>query len=74
MAQVSHSTSQLHIATAFHFLRVNVFSLFFELLLSEEVVSDMINITKTSQCEYYTELLNFTEDATQNKNYILLHQ
>lgn len=26
MAQVSHSTSQLHIATAFHFFRVNIFS------------------------------------------------
>lgn len=28
MAQVSHSTSQLHIATAFHFFRVNILSFF----------------------------------------------
>lgn len=43
MAQVSHSTSQLHIATAFHFFRENIFSgLSLSNLSQESVLSSAI--------------------------------
>lgn len=39
IAQVSHSTSQLHIATRFHFLRVNILSVFWFASLSTSISS-----------------------------------
>lgn len=45
IAQVSHSTSQLHMATAFHFFRVNIFSGFWVSLAMVSASPSLISVS-----------------------------